>query len=94
MVLQHANAIYRLGNRDSANEESHGQLRQDVLEDARRKIDEWRQYYNETRPHSALQWATPAEFARQERENASRRQTREQGSPQGLCAKTYRDIEN
>jgi putative transposase len=40
------------------------------LEDARRKIDEWRQYYNEMRPHSALQWATPAEFALQARENA------------------------
>jgi putative transposase len=39
------------------------------LEDARRKIDEWRQYYNETRPHSALQWATPAEFARRTRES-------------------------
>ena len=39
------------------------------LEDARRKIDEWRQYYNEMRPHSALQWATPAEFARRAREN-------------------------
>ncbi len=55
-----------------------GRLRQECLnahwflslEDARRKIDEWRQYYNETRPHSALQWATPAEFARQARENA------------------------
>ncbi len=35
-----------------------------------RKIDEWRQYYNEMRPHSALQWATPAEYARQARENA------------------------
>jgi putative transposase len=39
-------------------------------EDARRKIDEWRQYYNEMRPHSALRWATPAEFARGARENA------------------------
>ncbi|RQU31919.1 IS3 family transposase, partial [Burkholderia cenocepacia] len=25
----------------------------------------WREYYNEARPHSALQWMTPAEFARQ-----------------------------
>lgn len=30
------------------------------LEDARRKIEEWRQYYNEVRPHSALQWETPS----------------------------------
>ena len=59
---------------DNAKVESfNGRLRQECLnahwflslEDARRKIDEWRQYYNEARPHSALQWATPAEFARQ-----------------------------
>jgi len=37
------------------------------LEDAKRKIEAWRQYYNEARPHSALGWATPAEFARQAR---------------------------
>lgn len=35
------------------------------LNDAKRKIEAWRRYYNEVRPHSALQWATPAEFARQ-----------------------------
>jgi putative transposase len=35
------------------------------LADARRKIEVWREYYNEARPHSALQWMTPAEFARQ-----------------------------
>ena len=34
------------------------------LADAQRKIEAWRQYYNEARPHSALAWATPAEFAR------------------------------
>ncbi len=34
------------------------------LEDAQTKIGQWRQYYNETRPHSALQWATHAEFAK------------------------------
>ena len=33
------------------------------LEDAKRKIEAWRQYYNEARPHSTLAWATPAEFA-------------------------------
>ena len=63
---------------DNAKVESfNGRLRQECLnahwflslEDARRKIDEWRQYYNEVRPHSALQWATPAEFARQARES-------------------------
>jgi len=41
------------------------------LADAQSKIDDWRTYYNEVRPHSALQWMTPAEFARQARESAS-----------------------
>ena len=35
------------------------------LADAQRKIEPWRQYYNEARPHSALGWLAPAEFARQ-----------------------------
>jgi len=34
------------------------------LEDARSWIEAWRCAYNETRPHSALECATPAEFAR------------------------------
>ncbi len=34
------------------------------LHDARRKIEAWRRDYNEQRPHSALQYRTPAEFAR------------------------------
>jgi putative transposase len=64
---------------DNAKVESfNGRFRQECLnahwflslDDARRKIEDWRQYYNETRPHSALQWATPAEFARQAREKA------------------------
>lgn len=63
---------------DNAKVESfNGRFRQECLnqhwflslDDARRKIDEWRQYYNEVRPHSALQWATPAEFARLARES-------------------------
>jgi len=33
------------------------------LADARAKIEAWRTYYNESGPHSALEWATPAEFA-------------------------------
>ena len=40
------------------------------LDDAKSKIEEWRCHYIETRPHSALQCATPAEFARQARKNA------------------------
>ncbi len=58
---------------DNANVESfNGRLRQECLnatwfmslDDARGKIEAWRRYYNESRPHSALDWATPAEFAR------------------------------
>jgi len=58
---------------DNAGVESfNGRLRQECLNatwllslaDAQAKIGAWRSYYNETRPHSALEWATPAEFAR------------------------------
>ena len=41
------------------------------LEDAKGKIEAWRQYYNETRPHSALQLESPAHFARQALQKAS-----------------------
>jgi len=34
------------------------------LDDARRKIEAWRQDYNQVRPHSALRNLTPEEFAR------------------------------
>ena len=34
------------------------------LDDAKAKIGAWRTYYNESRPHSALDWSTPTEFAR------------------------------
>ena len=58
---------------DNARVESfNGRLRQECLnahwflsmENAHDKIAAWRTYYNESRPHSALDWATPAEFAR------------------------------
>ncbi len=64
---------------DNAKCESfNGRLRQECLnahwflslDDAKSKIEAWRRDYNECRPHSALQWATPAEFARQARETA------------------------
>lgn len=57
---------------DNAGVESfNGRLRQECLnanwflslEDAKMKIEAWRRDYNEARPHSALDWATPAEFA-------------------------------
>lgn len=34
------------------------------LADARQKIEQWRQDYNQARPHSALGYRTPEEFAR------------------------------
>lgn len=58
---------------DNAKIESfNGRLREECLnahwflslDDARRKIEAWRAFYNEVRPHSALKWLTPAEFAR------------------------------
>jgi putative transposase len=35
------------------------------LEDAKAKIESWREDYNESRPHQALNERTPAEFAGQ-----------------------------
>ncbi len=58
---------------DNANVESfNGRPRQECLNaswfmslnDARGKIEAWRRYYNESRPHSALDWSTSAGFAR------------------------------
>ena len=34
------------------------------LEDAKEKLERWRNDYNEYRPHSALTYLPPAEFAR------------------------------
>ena len=57
---------------DNAMVESfNGRLRQECLnehwfmslQDARNKIEAWRGFYNEVRPHSALDWKTPKEFA-------------------------------
>jgi putative transposase len=59
---------------DNAMVESfNGRLRQECLnqhwflslEDAKAKIEAWRRDYNEVRPHSALDWRTPHEFALQ-----------------------------
>ena len=35
------------------------------LEDAKEKVEEWRQDYNQNRPHSSLGNISPAEFAEQ-----------------------------
>ncbi len=37
------------------------------LEDARVKIDRWREMYNHERPHSQLEYKTPVEFAQAHR---------------------------
>jgi putative transposase len=54
-------------------ESFNGRLRQECqnehwflsLEDAKAKIEAWRRHYSESRPHSALDWKSPQEFARQ-----------------------------
>ena len=65
---------------DNAHVEAfNGRLRQECLNphwflslvDARTKIEAWRVAYNESRPHGALEWATPAEFAKRCREEAA-----------------------
>ncbi len=64
---------------DNAKDESfNGRLREECLnahgflslEDAKHKIEAWREYYHEACPHWALKWMTPAEFARQCRSRA------------------------
>ena len=53
-------------------ESFNGRLRQECLNehwfmslaDVQDKIEAWRRHYNEVRPHSALDWLTPSEFAR------------------------------
>ncbi len=52
-------------------ESFNGRLREECLNaswfrnlfDARRQIERWREHYNQVRPHSALQFQTPNEFA-------------------------------
>jgi putative transposase len=63
---------------NAKNESFNGRLREECLNahwflslaDARQKIEAWRRYYNEVRPHSALEWETPAEFARRHMNSA------------------------
>ena len=72
-------AHYYFAPNNAKVESFNGRFRQECLNahwflslaDAQSKIDDWRTYYNEVRPHSALQWMTPAEFARQARKSAS-----------------------
>ena len=52
-------------------ESFNGRLRDEILDrelflslsEARHVLDEWREEYNELRPHSGLNWRTPAAFA-------------------------------
>jgi len=37
----------------------------DCLEDARNKIEKWRRYYNERRPHSSIDFKTPKQFEKE-----------------------------
>lgn len=56
---------------DVAGQSFNGRLRDECLNanwflslaDARSKIEAWRRQYNESRPHTALGWLTPQEFA-------------------------------
>ena len=60
-------------NENAHIESFNGRLRDECLnvtqftsmDDARRKIEAWRQDYNHTRPHSSLRNLTPHEFAQQ-----------------------------
>ena len=58
---------------DNATVESfNGRLRQECwnenwlpsLTNAEQKIDSWRTFYNQVRPHSPLGWSTPSDYAR------------------------------
>ncbi|WP_373318706.1 integrase core domain-containing protein [Laribacter hongkongensis] len=42
------------------------------LQDARQRIEVWRQDYNHVRPHNALNYLTPAEFREQHLPQPSR----------------------
>ena len=59
------------GERNGYMESFNGKLRDELVNrelllsvpEARYVLDEWRQEYNERRPHSGLNWQTPAAFA-------------------------------
>jgi len=56
------------------------------LDNTRRKIEAWRRYYNEARPHTALDWMTPTGFARRAARRPMRRakSSRKFLTPSGL----------
>ena len=73
-------------------ESFHGRLRDECLNvswfwnlfDARRKIAAWRTEYNSERPHSALRYLTPEEFARAAASPSSVSDTTRPALPQGF----------
>jgi hypothetical protein len=62
-----------------------------TLRQARNIVENWRTDYNEVRPHSALEYATPKEFARQSSASFAVEILRDtmakppQGTPDGLA---------
>ena len=70
-------------------ESFNGRLRQECLNehwflslaDAEHKIEAWRRFYNEARPHSALNWKTPKEFALSQRAKATLQDNQEPENP-------------
>lgn len=73
-------------------ESFHGRLRDECLNvswfwnlwDARKKITAWRSEYNWQRPHSALQYLTPEEFARKAASSSSLSNNTRPDPPQGF----------
>ncbi len=72
---------------DNATVESfNGRLRQECLNenwflslsDAREKIEAWRTFYNQVRPHSALEWSAPPDY---DRKHAVSRRKQKQSEP-------------
>ena len=66
------NSVTSIGRKKLGISHFNGRLRDECLNanwftslsDARRKIETWRQDYNEQRPHSSLNYLPPAEFVR------------------------------
>ena len=67
----HGQCVYRALNARVRLEclNQHGFL---SLDDARVKIDRWREMYNHERPHSQLEYKTPMEFAEAHRKEVEK----------------------
>lgn len=77
-------------------ESFNGRLRDELLNEtlfrsiphARAVLEDWRRDYNETRPHSALGWLTPAEYADHQNPGTGRGAALRQGSAPRPLAST------